>query len=161
MLKRIFWLSLVLALTACGDDDAATDAGDHNDDHAKAGSGAADAGGFSNVACNPTGTGACQNTPDCPIIIGGTARSSAQTCGQGCLGQPDQKACARACVIKDTKLSEGCADCYVNIVDCTIMNCVSACLSDANSTGCYQCQVEKGCRATFDTCSGLPPAPAP
>lgn len=159
MLKRILWLTLTVAIAACGGDDD-----DHEGDHDHDASTQKDSGtpmtdaGFSNVACNPSGSGACQNADDCPIIAEGKARSAASSCGQGCLGQADEAGCARTCVVKETHLSTTCADCYVGIVRCTIMKCLSACAANPESPDCFKCQVDMGCRSTFDTCSGLPPA---
>jgi hypothetical protein len=153
-MKTRIWLTAICfaALVACGDDDAndpQTDAGDP------------DSGAFDNVACNPNGSGACQNADDCPIVVEGTARTAAQTCGRDCLGNADAAACSRTCVVDKTSISSGCADCYVGIVSCSIENCVGACAADSGSQACFDCQVEKNCRSAFDTCSGLPPAKRP
>ena len=164
MTIRICLIAFSLALCACGDDDASDhDDGDHDhvaDSGAQGGAGG-DSGAFGDVMCKPGGGGACQNADDCPIILAGTARSAAQTCGLGCIGNADTTACSRACVVKETSLSEDCADCYVGIVSCSFEHCVSQCASDAESQACFQCQVDNKCRSTFDTCSGLPPVTSP
>jgi hypothetical protein len=88
-------------------------------------------------------------------VIDGSARTNAQTCGKGCLGNADEN-CARDCITMELEMSDECASCYADFVNCTIDNCVGACLSDPDSDGCRACQEEEGCRGAFDTCSGLP-----
>ena len=108
-----------------------------------------------NVSCDPTQDGVCQNAMDCPFVVDGTARIEAGTCGKGCLGNADEN-CARDCILETLAMSSSCAQCYADTVACTIMHCLGVCINDPEATECKECQVEKGCRAAFDECSGLP-----
>jgi len=108
-----------------------------------------------NVMCDPTADGVCQNPMDCPFVVDGTARIEAGTCGKRCLGNADEN-CARDCMLETLDMSGECAQCYADTVACTIMNCLGVCINDPEADACKECQVEKGCRAAFDECSGLP-----
>jgi hypothetical protein len=107
-----------------------------------------------NLGCTPSEATTCQNDTDCPFVLDGTARTTAQTCGKGCLG--GEETCARDCILEDLEMTSECASCYADFVNCTIANCVSACLADPDSDGCHTCQEDKGCRPDFNSCSGLP-----
>jgi hypothetical protein len=154
-----------LACAACGDDDDDTltvvgvDASAPIDSGADAAQGddAGSDGGFSSVSCSPSGSGACQNAEDCPVVESGDAREAASSCGIGCLGDSNEASCAQSCVVNETGLSTACAKCYVAIVTCSRTSCLTDCLSDPDSTACFDCQVAAGCRESFDECSGLPP----
>lgn len=150
-------------VTGCGDDDddggspsggKGNTAGDTGTD--PVGGEASSAGGAPsmNLACSASEATTCQNDTDCPFVIDGTARTTAQTCGKGCIGGDEN--CARDCILEDLQMSSDCAACYADFVNCTIVNCVGACLKDPDSDGCHTCQEEKGCRPDFNTCSGLP-----
>jgi hypothetical protein len=168
-MKRIISALSVLAcattfaLAGCsGDDDddtggTAGSSGKGNEPTAgapQAGAGAPSDG--NNLACDPEAATTCQNDTDCSFVKDGTARTTAQTCGKGsCLGSEDEN-CARDCILAELDMTSDCASCYAEFVNCTIANCVGACIQDPDSDGCHTCQEEKGCRPTFDTCSGLP-----
>ena len=108
-----------------------------------------------NVACDPTQDGVCQNETDCPAVSSGDARAAAETCGTGeCLGKESQ--CSIDCIKKAVDMTSECADCYGAIVACTAKNCFAECVTAPESDECKTCQVEKGCRDAFNTCSGLP-----
>jgi hypothetical protein len=109
-----------------------------------------------NVMCDPTAEGVCQNAMDCPFVVDGTARIEAGKCGQTCLSTPEDEDCSRDCILEMVAMSSDCAQCYADTVACTIMNCLGACVKDPEAAACKECQVEKGCRAAFDECSGLP-----
>jgi hypothetical protein len=109
-----------------------------------------------NVMCDPTAEGVCQNAMDCPFVVDGTARIEAGKCGQDCLKSPDDPDCSRDCILQMLAMSSECAQCYADTVACTIMNCLGVCFNAAESAACKECQVEKGCRAAFNECSGLP-----
>jgi hypothetical protein len=108
-----------------------------------------------NVSCDETLDGVCQNPMDCPFVVDGTARVTAGTCGKGCLASSDEN-CARDCLLEELAMSSECAQCYVDTVACTVMKCLAECVSDPEADACKLCQVEKGCRAAFNECSGLP-----
>jgi hypothetical protein len=72
----------------------------------------------------------------------------------GCLGKAPT--CTQDCMLQKLQMSSECATCYADTVNCTIMKCLNECLGAAESDACKQCQVDKGCRAAFDDCSGLP-----
>jgi hypothetical protein len=118
--------------------------------------------------CDATQKGTCQNDMDCPFVVDGSARKTAQACGQECVlsGSTDEN-CGRDCIlngsdagspaIKGIDMSSECAQCYADIVACTAANCLGQCLQAPDSAACKTCQEEKGCRSAFDDCSGLPP----
>jgi hypothetical protein len=107
-----------------------------------------------NVECDATADGVCQNATDCPFVADGTARMTAGTCGKGCIGK--EETCARDCITEELPMTEECATCYADTVNCTIKNCTAECFADPSAQICTDCQVEAGCREAFDTCSGLP-----
>ncbi len=147
-----------IGLAACsGDDDDSADAtgGQGN----SAGTPATGDGGAppssGNVMCDPEENGVCQNPMDCPFVVDGTARITAGTCGKGCLTSADEN-CARDCLLDKLDMSSSCAQCYVDTVACTVMKCLAECINDPEADECKQCQVDQGCRAAFNECSGLP-----
>jgi hypothetical protein len=142
------WLAVsTLAFAACGDDDG--DDGNGGNDN----TGGSPSGG--NVPCDADNATTCQNEMDCPFVADGSARVAAQDCGKGeCLSSADEN-CARDCILADLDMSSECASCYANFVQCTIMECLAACVADPNSDGCLECQETSGCRPDFDDCSGL------
>jgi hypothetical protein len=164
MKRYLIVLAVSMFAVACGDD---SDDDDHNHDESAidASTGDEDAGGgFADVTCNPAGSGACQNSNDCKVIEGGTARMAASDCGIACIGESGAEAqatCAEECLVEETSLTAGCAECYVAIVACSSEHCLGECLPAPNSKECFDCQVANDCRSAFDDCSGLPPAEAP
>lgn len=117
--------------------------------------GAAGAASGGNVSCDPSKATTCQNDTDCPFVADGTARTTAQACGQGeCLQSSDEN-CPRDCILAQLDMTSDCASCYADFVNCTIGHCLAACIADPDSDGCHECQVSSGCRPTFDSCSGL------
>ena len=152
-MKRIFsaWLVLTLGLgVSCGGDDA-DDGGDPGPIGGSDGAAGAPTG---NVGCDAQEATTCQNEQDCPFVIDGTARVTAGMCGQGCLGE--EESCAVECITDDLEISQECATCYAQTVACTVENCLSECLADTEAEKCKVCQVDSGCRAAFNECSGLP-----
>jgi hypothetical protein len=157
-------LACSLSIVACGDDSS--DDGDHDHEHDETDSGQPsngddDGGAFGAVACDRSGSGACENAGDCPIVESGSARGAAQSCGLSCLGDPEEETCAEECVVAETDLSADCAGCYVAIVACSRDNCLGECAGAPDSSACFDCQVENDCRSEFDSCSGLPPVETP
>jgi len=158
-MKRIISALSVLAcaatfaLVGCSgddDDDSGGTAGKGNEPTA----GAPNEG--NNLTCDPEAATTCQNETDCSFVVDGTARTTAQACGKGeCLSSEDEN-CARDCILADLGMTSDCATCYADFVACTIKECLGQCLADPNATTCTDCQVDKGCRGAFDTCSGLP-----
>jgi len=108
-----------------------------------------------NVQCDPAEDGVCQNDQDCPFVVDGSARITAGTCGKGCLASSDES-CARDCLLEELDMSAACAQCYLDTVNCTVTNCLAECVNDPEADECKQCQIDKGCRADFNACSGLP-----
>ena len=163
-----------LSVAGCGDDDddsSSSTAGKGNtagssnanggDSSTPSGGGdsstpAAGGAGSVNPMCDPSLDGVCQNETDCSSVASGAARLSAGTCGQDCLksGSKDPN-CARDCIVMDTSMSSECASCYAGAVACATKNCLNECIADPTAAECTACQVEKGCRSTFDECSGL------
>lgn len=139
------------ALVGCSgddDDDSGGTAGKGNEPTA----GAPNEG--NNLTCDPEAATTCQNETDCSFVVDGTARTTAQACGKGCIGKPEN--CASDCVLAKLDMTSECVDCYAAFVNCTIDHCVAACVQDPDSDGCHECQETEGCRPTFNTCSGLP-----
>jgi hypothetical protein len=158
------WLTLAGAVVvmggvafACGGDDDSGTGGASGSGASGTGGTAGSGGGQQNVECDPSGDGVCENENDCPIVSSGEARTAAQDCGIGCVADADPDQCASDCVVAESGLSVECAACYVGIVTCSRENCLTQCLGDAAGMECMQCQVDAGCRAAFDECSGLPP----
>jgi hypothetical protein len=153
-MKRETFFAIVLGMTAfagvgCGDDD------DGDDDDGGGGTG----GGSMNVECTPGGGGACQNDDDCPIVESGTARGEAQDCGLDCQDNSDPGTCTVTCIVTNTGLTPDCSTCYAALVGCVAEHCLGQCSTDPNSTDCVECQIDEGCRSTFDACSGLDTIP--
>jgi len=108
-----------------------------------------------NPSCDPSENGVCQNDTDCPSVSSGEARMAAGTCGLGCLGSSDAD-CASSCIVDETHMTSECATCYADAVACATKECRTPCVQDGpESDACKQCQVDKGCRAAFNECSGL------
>jgi hypothetical protein len=107
-----------------------------------------------NVMCDPEAMTTCQNDMDCEFVESGEARLAAGQCGLDCL-QSDEESCAVDCITAAIEISADCAGCYAGAVACAQKNCLAACIEDPESDGCKACQVEKGCRDEFNTCSGL------
>jgi hypothetical protein len=164
-MKRIFSALLLLPLglgISCGgddDDDGGNTGGSSNaGTKADAGEPGTPAGGTSstgNVECDPEVEGVCENATDCPFVVNGEARQTAGQCGLDCL-ESTEESCPVDCIVDETSMTAECATCYAGAVACATMNCLGACIEDTESVGCKTCQVEKGCRDEFNTCSGLP-----
>jgi hypothetical protein len=109
-----------------------------------------------------TGDKKCAAATDVALICTGNIATIAGTCGQGCASMPSAmvKGCVATCIMGMVNLSAGCSDCYAGTVACTTANCLSQCLANPAAPACTACQVEKGCRSAFATCSGLPTGPA-
>jgi hypothetical protein len=150
-----------IGLAACGgDDDDSSNPNTSGGQGNAAGAPATNDGGAppssGNVMCDETLDGVCQNPTDCPGVASGEVRMAAGVCGLGeCISAKDS-ACAVACIAKATGATDACADCYGAAVKCTLDNCFLECKDDPEADECKACQVDKGCRETFNTCSGLP-----
>lgn len=85
------------------------------------------------------------------------ARLHATDCGLASLSLCEPDVAAVTCMLekRGVPLSKTCASCYGDIVLCTIDKCIQRCISDPAAEDCKACQVEKGCQAAFDVCSGL------
>ncbi|MDP6942675.1 MAG: hypothetical protein QF464_00875, partial [Myxococcota bacterium] len=96
--------------------------------------------------------GACTNESDAAVIDSNDIPAIAQEAALGCLGTPDPALCVQEAVSQATGLSLECSACYGGLVSCIIANCLTACLSDAESEECLSCQ-EAVCLPDFDTCA--------
>jgi hypothetical protein len=146
-MKKYVLLGFCLATLGgigCGDDD---------DDDDNGGTGGT--GGGSSVTCTPGGDGACENETDCPKVVSGEARESAQICGVSCLESDDQGTCTVGCIVGDVQITQACAVCYATLVGCAAQYCLGTCGADPAGAECVQCQIDSGCRDGFDACSGL------
>ena len=103
----------------------------------------------------PAPSGACTNAADQAVMDAVDVTGLAQACGLNCLGQTQD--CAINCVVDDTGLSEACAQCYSEIITCSVINCLNECVSDPASEVCTECQGEF-CTEDFYACTGLEPS---
>jgi hypothetical protein len=133
-----------LSMTACGDDSSDDDGG-----------GGGTGGSGTDVTCTPGAGGACQNEMDCPSVVNSAAKMATGLCGQQCLGNADEAGCTVMCIADATSMSAECSICYATLAGCARNNCLSECAAEPTSDPCTQCQIDSGCRAMFDTCSGL------
>jgi hypothetical protein len=110
-----------------------------------------------------TGDKKCNTSADVAAICTGNIASIAGMCGVGCATMPQAQvpACISACLKEKTTLSDACGGCYAATVLCTQMNCLAQCIANPAAAMCTQCQIDKGCRGAFITCTGLPTGPAP
>jgi hypothetical protein len=168
-MKRVLSALVLLTLSVggCGDDDSGDDntggtssAGTSSaagEPGSSTGGAPVDGGGGApgNVGCDPEADGVCQNPTDCPFVVNGEARKTAGQCGLDCL-ESEEESCAVDCIVEETSMTPDCATCYAGAVACATENCLSACIEDTEAEKCKLCQVEKGCREEFNTCSGLP-----
>jgi hypothetical protein len=163
-------LALVFTLAACDDDDPAapTDAGAVAADGGAGDAGAAGDGGGATI-CTGTFAGVplsqlqlataasmkmCAAASDVQLICTQNIAMVAGTCGVGCVGMGE--ACINTCIRNMIPLSQGCASCYVGTVACTQAMCLTECINNPAAEVCTNCQIQKGCRAAFFACSGLP-----
>lgn len=162
LMNRLGFAFVMLTATAFGGQACSDDQGRSGDaaggTAGTAGvSGEAGAATLANLACDPEAATTCQNEQDCPFVVNGSARMTAQSCGQGeCLSSTDDDTCARDCMLAVLDMSSECATCYAGLLNCTIKHCLGACLANAASEGCQSCLATSGCRPTFDSCTGLP-----
>lgn len=154
ILSALFLLTLSVGVGCGGDDDDDGTGNTGGTSNTGGTDGGAGEPSVPNVSCDPEGATTCQNETDCPFVVDGTARNAAGVCGQGCLGK--EESCAVDCITEELDISADCATCYAQIVACSVQNCLSDCLADPQAQKCADCQVEKGCRAAFNECSGLP-----
>jgi hypothetical protein len=110
-----------------------------------------------------TAEGACTNAADDALLDKDRQgiEDKATQCGVGCIGVEDAVGCAKPCITKKTGLSDGCSQCYANMVDCTIQNCVGVCVADPYCEECKKCEWDMGCYDKFYACSGMPPKDKP
>ncbi len=98
--------------------------------------------------------GACDNDADFDVLAAVEAQLSdiIGGCVMPCFGQG--VACYTTCVQDATGLSDGCADCFGQVMDCTVANCAFQCI-DSGSPACADCQENK-CAPAFLECAGVP-----
>jgi hypothetical protein len=53
-------------------------------------------------------------------------------------------------------VSEGCTNCFVESVQCTVEFCLAAGCTNPEAQSCVDCRENNGCTSGFYTCSGLP-----
>jgi hypothetical protein len=99
------------------------------------------------------GEGACTNEADLAALQANDVYAIVPDCAMGCLAGGGE-GCVADCVQEKTGISDACAQCFQETVDCTLANCLSECLADPNGAPCAACQDEK-CGPAFDECSGL------
>jgi len=77
------------------------------------------------------------------------------TCGHRCLGNT---ACAKSCIQGVEHYSDGCSQCFGDLIGCTAHSCWSHCIG-GESPACKQCVIDH-CDTPFTTCSGFTPPQA-
>jgi hypothetical protein len=170
LMRTILFVSLVglslAALPACSSDSSSSGSGGTSGTGGSGtggsgtggsgtgGSGTGGAAGSSSGGSAGAATGACTNSAD-DAIVNDTSKDvdgTTSTCGQSNIGN---HAATKDCIIQGTGLSDGCAECYANVVDCVVANCITECLADPNGQPCSDCR-KTNCDPAFETCSGIP-----
>jgi hypothetical protein len=96
-------------------------------------------------------SGACTNPADEMIHTNNDVTAIVEMCASDCFGG---RPCTRDCIMMNAGLSMECTECYVDIISCTIQNCIGDC-AGSDSAACEMCREESGCTAEFATCSGF------
>ena len=77
-------------------------------------------------------------------------RDYMNTCGKQCVGNYD---CTVSCVHKIENYTSTCCNCFGNLGECTVRNCLMKCLS-GDTPQCEEC-ISLNCDSDFNLCSGL------
>jgi hypothetical protein len=112
------------------------------------------AGGSSTGGAGGAGMGACTNDADTALISDPSKDipGAVGDCAQMNFGmEPATLNC-----IKMTGLSDACAQCFDDTVQCIFMNCLNQCIAGADSQPCVDCRAQF-CDPAFAECSGLTP----
>jgi len=101
--------------------------------------------------------GACDNDADESVLgaLGDDLDDIVGSCALGCLLSSDVSTCGAECVEDDTNLSNGCSNCFGEIIGCTAENCAFQCGLDSAGAACAECR-EDNCNDAFETCAGIP-----
>ncbi|MFT3924664.1 MAG: hypothetical protein QM778_19140 [Myxococcales bacterium] len=102
--------------------------------------------------------GACTSLQELDLVCDGAIQASVGRCNEQSLSDSAGFGLVKDCVLGDPKVdgaSDACVDCYLSANQCTLLNCLAACLVPVSSTACNQCRIDN-CGAAFSTCSGLP-----
>ena len=83
-----------------------------------------------------------------------TLQADIQSCLIRCIFDPDQVACATACVVEDVGLSSQCSGCWSNMGLCTLQRCALPCIIPT-SAACEECS-ERECFPDTVACTGIP-----
>ncbi len=112
----------------------------------------ADLGVEPRMDAGPEPSGACVGAADTAALAAAAGLDEVMgTCALECFGQP--ASCGAGCVGDAIGVSDGCAACFGDILDCTLRRCALVCL-DATSAPCVDCQAQH-CLPDFTQCSGL------
>ena len=98
------------------------------------------------------GGGSCSSEADSTILDTTDMGAISPECGLGCLGHADEYKCSLDCIVSETGLSEGCADCFAKHIMCAIDNCIPQCL-EPESSECKQCMASE-CEPKLFPCVG-------
>lgn len=103
----------------------------------------------------PDGDGACSGEDDMAALaahpdIGGASSG----CAIDCIGG-GAETCVEDCVSTELGVSDACAVCFADMVECTLQHCLSACVGGATEA-CSTCQ-RANCMADYIECSGIAP----
>lgn len=111
---------------------------------------------FSRSGEPPVSNGACDNAQDLTAFGAGLNISAAFACYQStCADAEDVGQCITECVptLIPSMLSEGCAACFGDYIECAIDQCGAECLNGGNT--CDDCDYDSQCGEPFSECTGL------
>ena len=99
----------------------------------------------------------CTGEDDLAVIDDMTVDQDAEaaTCASDNSGEDEPIPATRECIGTETGLSPLCSNCFAKFASCSLTLCDTECSADPSSMGCEMCQVDNGCTADFDACSGL------
>jgi len=116
----------------------------------------AEAGMSAGVEGGERAQGACTNEADEGrfMSLGEEGINTAvETCVfSSCLNAAAQPEPCQQCISEATALSDGCSGCFVEVIQCTLAQCLTPCFNP-DSPDCASCR-EANCLSAFDSCAG-------
>jgi hypothetical protein len=95
--------------------------------------------------------GACTNASDLAVTQAAGFSDALPPCAVSCLGSTDSS-CTAQCLVTKTGLSQECAACWGDNINCGIQHCAAECI-DSASAACKDCDA-MNCAPAFHACSG-------
>lgn len=95
--------------------------------------------------------GACDNDADQAALAQGDPAAAVGGCAFSCF--TPSPTCTM-CLQNGLGTSDGCTECFAQIVDCTVKNCATQCIADAQGPACTTCRAEN-CNDDFEACAGI------